>query len=74
VAPIAKHWRNGGAHLSGVDVVVIALIGSANGHYYLVLAIVKTKVVHRWGEDVLILCEPLGEVDGWGKWHGGDEW
>jgi len=67
VAPTIKHRKNGGAHLRGVDVVVIAFIGPANGHYYLVFAIVETEVVHRWGEDVLVLCEPLGEVDGWGK-------
>ena len=52
-----------GAHLRLVDMIIITLIRASNNHDDKVLAMVRTEVVHGRLQQVLVLLDPLGEVE-----------
>lgn len=70
VEPLLRHhqrpgWSDTGSRtdLCFVDVVVVALVWAADDHDDKVLAVVRTEVVHRRLQQVLVLRDPFGEVE-----------
>ena len=60
-------------YLSLINVIIVPLIRPSNDHHDEVLAVVRTKVVHGRLQEVLVLGDPFGEVEGWWQRHSLDD-
>ena len=51
--------------------VVVALVWSADDHDDEVLAVIRAEVIDRRLQEVLVLFDPLGEIQRRREWHSG---
>ena len=64
-----RDQKDGRTYLCFVYVIIVSLVGTAHDHDDKVLALVWAEVVHGWLQEMLVLCDPLGEVERWCERH-----